>query len=213
MIEMTTFQSSISLQSCSNQFHSGFVKVNCNALYQMCWRDSEGRSPLIKPLIREGVNGLQENDFCLLSKMTQQPIFQSHFNCLPWELQVAIKKGQTPKNLRAFVPLSAERRWLQLSEHRISFTRWPRTQNLLISLNTQPAPRARLSGLCLLPLRVAMAAAGPPRCCGQQQEPQPGIGAAAWQPRASGLRSAAVARPPLAAAINLPSLLHQQIPG
>lgn len=59
--------------------------------------------------------------------------------------------------------MAAEQRWLQLSEHRISFTRWPCTQNLLISLNTQPAPHSRLSGLCLLPPRVAMAAAGPPR--------------------------------------------------
>lgn len=35
--------------------------------------------------------------------------------------------------------ISAEQLWLLLSEHHISFTRWPRTQNLLISLKIQPA--------------------------------------------------------------------------
>lgn len=84
--------------------------------------------------------------------------------------------------------MAAEQRWLQLSEHRISFTRCPCTQNLLISLNTQPAPHSRLSGLCLLPPRVAMAAAGPPRGLRAGGAAVEGGGrAGAWQPRASGL--------------------------
>lgn len=100
--------------------------------------------------------------------------------------------------------MAAEQRWLQLSEHRISFTRWPCTQNLLISLNTQPAPHSRLSGLCLLPPRVAMAAAGPPRGLRAGGAAVEG-GGPGWcvaapcfgaDPR---LCSAAVARPPLAA--------------
>lgn len=41
--------------------------------------------------------------------------------------------------------ISAEQLWLPLSEHRISFTRWPRTQNLLISLKIQPALYTSLS--------------------------------------------------------------------
>lgn len=49
------------------------------------------------------------------------------------------RKGKHQKNLCAFAPLSAEQLWPQLSEHRISLTRWPRTQNLLISLKIQPA--------------------------------------------------------------------------
>lgn len=55
------------------------------------------------------------------------------------------RKGKRQKNLCAFAPLSAERLWPQLSEHRISFTRWPRTQNLLISLKIQPALYTGLS--------------------------------------------------------------------
>lgn len=48
-------------------------------------------------------------------------------------------KGKCQKNLCAFAPLSAEQLWPQLFEHDISFTRWPRTQNLVISLKIQPA--------------------------------------------------------------------------
>lgn len=71
---------------------------------------------------------------CPRNQFSRAIVIARHENC-----RLCSRKAKHQQNLCAFAPLSAEQLWLQLSEHRISFTRWPRTQNLVISLKTQPA--------------------------------------------------------------------------
>lgn len=71
---------------------------------------------------------------CPRNQFSRAIVIAHHENC-----RLCSRKTKYQQNLCAFAPLSAEQLWLQLSEHHISFTRWPRTQNLVICLKTQPA--------------------------------------------------------------------------
>lgn len=102
-----------------------------------------------KSLTGPRVNGftvwLMKTTFVYLSRWPSNQFSRAIAIAYHENYRLCSRKGKHQKNLCAFAPLSAERLWPQLSERRISFTRWPRTQNLLISLKFQPALYTGLS--------------------------------------------------------------------
>lgn len=96
-----------------------------------------------KLLTRPRVNGftvwLIKTTFLYLARWPSNKFSRAIAIAYHENYRLCSRKGKYQKNLWAFAPLSAEQLWSQLSEHCISFTRWPRTQNLSISLKIQPA--------------------------------------------------------------------------
>lgn len=135
------------------------------------------------------------------------------------------RKGKHQKSLRAFVPLSAEQRWPQLSEHHISFTRWPRTQNLLISLKIQPALYTWLSALSPSAALCCYGSSLPTMEVILQKEKSIAkmLRACAWSwinihvatgcwRTALWVSSVAIVHPQITPRINFPLLINKQIP-
>lgn len=89
-----------------------------------------------------------ENRFCLLNKMNQQPVYCWLYSGSPWKITGCTWDRVSTKCMDVYLFTSLLRGfWLWVVDWHISFTRWPKVQNLLISLKTQPALYTGLSAL------------------------------------------------------------------